>query len=111
MNTPIIIGIFVLAVVLLRAKAFREVKTHWYFWSFMVASVGLISIIAGLLRHHQALAFRGTLEQSDPQVVVSTVDLLSKLSIVQLCVGPVFILLGAVGIFIGTKWKDTRDAA
>lgn len=110
MNTPIIIGIVVLAIVLLRAKAFRAVRTHLYFWSYMVGSAGLVSIIAGLIQYHQALAFRGTLAPSDPQAIVSIVDLMTNLSILQLCIGPVFLLIAVVGIFIGTKWKDTRQA-
>ena len=100
-----------LAIILFRAKAFQKFQKHWYFWNCMVGSAGLVSIIAGLIHYHQALVFRGTLAPSDPQAVVSTVDLMSKLSILQLFIGPVFLLIAAVGIFIGTKWKDTRHAA
>ena len=116
MNTNLIaLAAVILTVVFVILMKRKNVKLPLHLRSKMSSIIwGLIGfggLISGLIQYREAVIRQAALEATDPDIIVSTVNLLMRISLALLFIGLICLVVSAIYFLISRRQKKSYNAA
>jgi hypothetical protein len=79
-------------------------------WCIIWGLIGITGLALGLIRYHGAAAHRAALEPADPDIVVSTVGLLTHVSTVLMVIGIIGLIVSSTYFFLSRRQRSDYAA-
>jgi hypothetical protein len=115
MNTEIIDATAILLAICLTLKKRQNAKLPLYICSKLSCMIwGLIGfggLVSGWIQYREAVMRRAALEAIDPDTIVSTVNLLMRISLTLLFIGLICLIVSAIYFSISQRQKKIYNAA